>query len=149
MCTDIAILMNNCIISNLWSTSVFYQPVDVYKVCTVSKHACNLPMVHITVYYFYIPYWFPYTCRNEFVLLESYSWINVDWPIWLQVRHIEGNVANGLRPLQTYCNTSDAEMVAVLRDSGKNSIHSFEDFNQYHYKLYGCELCHRPTIIIT
>lgn len=62
---------------------------------------------------------------------------------------IEGNVANGLRALQTYCNTSDAEMVAVLRDSGKNSIHSFKDFNLYHYKLYGCELCHRPTIIIT
>ena len=44
-------LMNNCIISNLLSAIVVYQPVDVYKVCTMSKHACNLQVVHILLLY--------------------------------------------------------------------------------------------------
>ena len=115
----------------------------------MSKHACNLQVVHIIIIFYFI-----YTID----FLTPAETNSCYWNLTQELTpfdpcdckyDIEGNVANGLRALQTYCNTSDADMVAVLRDSGENRIHSFAEFNQYHYFFYGCELCHRPKIIIT
>jgi len=52
---------------------------------------------------------------------------------------IEGNVASGLRKLKSTCNSSDSKFIQVLK-SYPGNIHSFNDFNNKHYILYGCKL---------
>jgi len=52
---------------------------------------------------------------------------------------IEGNVAGGLRNLQSKCKTSYYQMVRVLK-LYPGAIHSFQDFNNKHYNLYTCKL---------
>ena len=52
---------------------------------------------------------------------------------------VEGNVANAIRRLQKVCDSSYHMLVALLR-SYRGKIHSFEEFNNYHYQRYHCKL---------
>jgi len=52
---------------------------------------------------------------------------------------IEGNVASALRKLKTTCSSSDYRFVNILK-LYPGSIHSFSEFNNKHYSVYGCKL---------